>query len=93
MPRKRKRRNSKSKTTSREDYLNTSFRAFLKSIVRKLIWFLFVPVFTILSYYTQVRPYFLTMHGEYVTGLVDGAFSMVCLIIIALWLVSEVMPD
>lgn len=42
---------------------------------------------------TQVRPYFLTKHGEYVAGVVDGAFSMVCLFIIAIWIASEAMPN
>ena len=65
----------------------------LNWILWKLFWFLFVPVFAVLSYYTQIRPYFLTIHGEYITGVVDGAFSMACLIIIVIWMISKLIPE
>ena len=65
-------------------------RLILKSLVRKLYWFLSVPVATILNYCAQARPFFLRNYGEYVVGVMDGAFSIACLIILCIWIISDV---
>ena len=65
----------------------------LEWFVKKLFWLVFVLVFCILSYYTQIRPPILENHGLYVMGFVDGAFVIVSLLILAIWLSSKMLPD
>lgn len=62
-------------------------------LARKLFWFVFVPVFSGLSYYTQIRPYFLINDGTYLTGLIDGAVIAVSIVIFVIWLISKVKSD
>jgi len=67
------------------------FKSFLEWLVKKLFWFVFVPVMSILSYYTQIRPYILVNYGLYITGFMDGALFMISILIFALWVISKIL--
>jgi polyferredoxin len=57
---------------------------FPEYILRKLVWFLFVPLISFLTYYTSVRPYFASNFGAYFSGFLDGfllAFSAIIVVI------------
>jgi hypothetical protein len=58
-------------------------------LVKKLFWFLFVPTMTILSYYTQIRPYIIVNHGTYVAGWVDGSLFTFSIVVFVIWLLSK----
>lgn len=68
---------------------NNSTQDVLEWLVKKLFWFLFVPVLTVLSYYTQIRPFLLDNHGEYITGFVDGALLSFSILILSIWLMMR----
>ena len=78
-------------TRRRRARSNVVIRRFLEWLVRKLFWFVFVPVMGMLSYYTQIRPYVLLNHGIYVTGFMDGAVFMISILIFALWVISKIL--
>ncbi|PVX27398.1 MAG: hypothetical protein CW716_02580 [Candidatus Bathyarchaeum sp.] len=76
-----------------ENQVPKNFQEVLEWLIRKLLWFVLVPVFSVLSYITQIRPYLLLNHGLYVTGFVDGAFMTIALLIFAIWLISKLSSD
>jgi len=57
---------------------------------KKIFWFIIVPFFSYLSYYSQIRPYFLAQHGEYVCGFVDGLVFTLSVIVLTLYFTSKI---
>lgn len=68
-------------------------KEFAEWFARKLCWFFFVPLISLLGYYTQIRPYILEIHGVYSTGFMDGVFSTVSILIFVLWLISKLRTE
>ncbi|UCE29226.1 MAG: hypothetical protein JSV85_00340 [Candidatus Bathyarchaeota archaeon] len=56
---------------------------------KKIFWFIIVPFFGYLGYYSQIRPYFLAQHGEYGCGFVDGLVFTLSALVIAVYLMSK----
>jgi hypothetical protein len=59
-------------------------------IAKQLFWFFFVPVLSVLEYYTQIRPYILANYGLYIVGFIDGAFTLIAIMIVIFWLISMI---
>ena len=57
---------------------------------KKIFWFIIVPFFSYLGYYSQIRPYFLAQHGEYGCGFVDGLVFTLTVLVLNLYLTSKI---
>jgi len=77
---------------SKNKEFNLIAKEFAGWFASKLFWFFFIPVMSLLGYYTQIRPYILENHGLHSTGFTDGVLTTVSLLILVLWLISK-FPD
>jgi len=57
---------------------------------KKIFWFIIVPFFNYLGYYSQIRPYFLAQHGEYGCGFADGLVFTLTILVLNLYLTSKI---
>ena len=64
-------------------------KEFAEWLARKLFWFFFAPIMSLLGYYTQIRPYLLENHGKYFLGFMDGVLTIAFFLILVLWLISK----
>jgi hypothetical protein len=61
----------------------------LVEILKKIVWFLFVPFFTFLTYATSIRPYVFQNIGYYYCGLLDGSLIALIIVIAFIGMMAE----
>lgn len=69
--------------------LDINGREIVEWLAKKIFWFILVPYFGYLSYYTQIRPYFLSKHGEYMTGFFDGITLILSFFVFGLYVIAK----
>ena len=59
-------------------------------LAKKMFWFIIVPFFGYLDYYSQIRPFFLAQHGESGCGSVAGLVFALSALVLAVYLMSKI---
>jgi len=63
----------------------------LLELAKIVFWLVIVPTFGYLDYYTQIRPYFLSNHGGYLTGFIDGIIVSLSILVFMCYLFSLIL--
>lgn len=62
----------------------------LEWFARKIFAFIVVPFFGYLGYYTQVRPYIISQHGDYCVGITDAVLIVLSLLVVLFFVCSKI---
>jgi hypothetical protein len=60
----------------------------LRELAKEMLWSL-LTLFSVLTYFSEIRPFILLNFGLYGSGLLDGATMAITSIIVIFFLVSE----